>query len=159
MTFRTFVRHSDRFHNVPYLNCRDDRPYVNWYNLDNRWNDNEPAGLRKPFYFSPRSLRGWVLLSCPLQPPSIFPISSSRSESAIYCLVVMDLVSHKIMHNSFNVSFFLIASRTYGSLVSRVRNVAAETASIISINSVSTLVPSEYRWVLGKLACSLCHSK
>jgi hypothetical protein len=41
-----FVRNADGNLNVPCLNCNVDRPYVNWNWLDNRWNNNEPAGLR-----------------------------------------------------------------------------------------------------------------
>jgi hypothetical protein len=41
--WRDVVRNDYGNLNVPYLNCNVDKPYVNWYNLDNSWNDNEPA--------------------------------------------------------------------------------------------------------------------
>ncbi len=31
---------------VPCLGCNGDKPFVDWYNLDNFWNDLEPACLR-----------------------------------------------------------------------------------------------------------------
>ena len=40
----TFVLNENGNRVAPYLNCNGDRSYVNWYNLDNYWNDNEPAG-------------------------------------------------------------------------------------------------------------------
>ncbi len=46
MVLYTFVRNDNGYLNSPYLNCNVKVPYVNWYNLDNQWNDNEP-GLRE----------------------------------------------------------------------------------------------------------------
>lgn len=48
----TFVLNENGNRIVSYLNCNGDRPYVNWYNLDNYWNDNEPAGLSATLFIS-----------------------------------------------------------------------------------------------------------
>lgn len=99
------------------------------------------------------------LASCPFQPPSILPTSSSTSESAIYFFVSSDLVSHRIMQSSFNVSTFLVARRTYGIFSSFDKNAAAEIASMISMNKMSILAPSECRWSFGSSAWYVCQSK
>lgn len=39
------VRLADGNRNVPYLPCSADRPCVNWYSLDYRWDAREPSGL------------------------------------------------------------------------------------------------------------------
>lgn len=52
MVVCTFVRNDNGYLNVPYLNCNVDKPYVNWYNLDNTWNDNEPGLLFATFSIS-----------------------------------------------------------------------------------------------------------
>lgn len=49
MVLYTFVRNDNGYLNSPYLNCNVKVPYVNWYNLDNQWNDNEP-GLREQIF-------------------------------------------------------------------------------------------------------------
>ncbi len=43
MVLCMFVRDDNGYLNVPCLYCYVETPYVNWYNLDNQWNDNEPA--------------------------------------------------------------------------------------------------------------------
>lgn len=85
----------------------------------------------------------FCFVSCPFQPPSILPTSSSGAERAIYFLSSSDFVSHKIISKIFTVSVFLIASRTYGCFSSRFRNPASEIDSIISINKISIRSPSE----------------
>ena len=122
-----------------------------WANPDNRWNlDNRIVfRLRNSLHFSPRSGGVEFFVSWPFQPPSIFPISSTTSESAIYFLVSSDFASHKIMSSILIVSTFLAASRTYGSFSARERKAAADVASMVSINSSSILAPREYRWSLG----------
>ena len=47
-----YVLNADGNLNVPYLNCNVDKPYVNWNNLDNRWNDNEPALVSANLFIS-----------------------------------------------------------------------------------------------------------
>ncbi len=53
MVMYTFIRNDNGNLNVPYLNCNVDKPYVNWYNLDNSWNDNEPALPFATLFISP----------------------------------------------------------------------------------------------------------
>lgn len=89
--------------------------------------------------------------SCPLQPPSIFPISSIGEESAIYFLSSSDFVSQSIINNIFSVSSFLMATLTYGDFSSRDKKLATAIASIISINKVSILAPSECLWIFGRM--------
>jgi hypothetical protein len=103
------------------------------------------CGARNLPHFSPRSLAGLSFVSCPFQPPSIFPISSTRKESAAYFLLSRDFVSQSTMRSTFSVSVFLMASRTYGRFSSRARKLADAIVSIISTNNVSTRCPSECR--------------
>ena len=97
----------------------------------------------------------WVCCNClkiwPFQPPSILPISSILSESAIYLLSFSDLVSHKTISKTFNVSVFLIANLTQGCFSSLLRKLAMAIPSIISINRLSIFWPKEWRWVLGRI--------
>lgn len=37
------VRHSDGYLYVPCLDCDIDKPFVDWFNLDRQWDDDEPA--------------------------------------------------------------------------------------------------------------------
>ncbi len=83
--------------------------------------------------------------SCPLQPPSIFPISVVLNESAMYFLSSRDLVSHKIIKSIFKVSVFRIAKATQGLFSSRDKKLAIAIPSMISTNKLSILNPSEYR--------------
>ena len=80
---------------------------TNYANPDNHWNlDNEIVfRSRKLFYFS--ALSGVCFISCPLQPPSIFPTSSTLVERKIYFLLSNDLVSQRIIKNTLAVSIFL----------------------------------------------------
>lgn len=98
---------------------------------------------RNSFHFSLVNAGEFCFVSCPFQPPNILPISSIFSDNTIYFLSSIDLVSHKTIKSTFNVSVFLIASRTHGCFSSRDRNVAIEIASITSINKLSIFNPSE----------------
>lgn len=77
----------------------------------------------------------------------------------MYFLVSSDLDSHKIRQSSFKVSTFRVASRTYGNFSSFDKNAATEIASMISINKMSILAPSEYRCSLGNSAWNVCQSR
>lgn len=79
--------------------------------------------------------------SCPCQPPSIFPISLSEIESAIYFFVSSDSFSQAIRQSTFSVSSFRIANRTKGRFSSRERKLAAATASIHSTKRLSMRAP------------------
>ncbi len=97
---------------VRYLYWNGDRWNWNYNYLDNDWNDNNPAACATIF-ISPRHHVGeFCFVSCPFQPPSIFPISSSGSDSARYFLLSIDFVSQTIIKRIFIVSSFLIAKRT-----------------------------------------------
>lgn len=128
----------------------DDERNVNVNRNDNDWNDNWWfAGVRDSLHFSPRASGVEFLISCPFQPPSILPTSSSGMESAAYFFVSSDFVSQSIKRKIFNVSSFRIASRTHGCFSVLGRNPALATASISATNSLSILFPSVYRWVFG----------
>lgn len=109
------------------------------------------SSSRNSLHFSPVLTTGeFCFMSCPFQPPNIFPASSSLSDRAIYFLSSKDLVSHRIIRSTCRVSIFLIASLTYGCFSVRERKLAADIASMISINNVSIRWPREWRWILGK---------
>lgn len=122
-----------------------------------------PFLSRNSLHFSPDILSGefccspYIALaegtfwSCPIHPPSIFPISFKCSESAIYFLSSRDFVSQSTISKIFSVSIFRIANRTYGVFSSRERNAAMATDSIASIKRESILCPREYLWSLGKV--------
>ncbi len=113
--------------------------------------DEPVCGARNSLHFPPMLLGGFCFSSCPPHPPSILPIASIFMESAIYFVSSSDFVSQSIMRSSFAVSTFLIAARTNGSFSGRGRNSAVATNSILSTRYVSTLWPSECRWVLGRM--------
>jgi hypothetical protein len=103
----------------------NDERNVNVNRNDNDWNDNWWfAGRRNSLHFLPRPLAGSSFANCPIHPPSILPTASNSSESIAYFFVSSDLVSHKIMSNTFAVSSLRIASRTHGSFSARTMNVA-----------------------------------
>src|SRR3989338_1812112 len=115
MAFYTFVQ-DDK---VPYLIENDDKVVLNWNHLDNNFNANNPGLRRNSFHFSLVFRAGEFcfcsfFLSCPLQPPSILPISSIFTDKARYFLLSIDLVSHKTIKSIFRVSVFRIANFTKG---------------------------------------------
>lgn len=129
-----------------------------WQSVEWQWG----VCVRRPcnsLYFSPCFGRVEFFVSCPFHPPNILPTSSNISDNAMNFLVSSDFVSHKIRQSNFNVSTFFVARRTYGSFSSRGRNAAAEIASMISINNVSILAPSEYRCNFGSSVWYVCQSK
>src|SRR3989344_3026475 len=146
----SYITDSDGNPNVFNVKCNDDGTRwlnANWVNPDNEWNlDNEIVfRLRNSLHFSSVRLCDsgeFCFCSCPAQPPSILPMSSSWIERAIYFLSRNDFVSHKIISNSKSVFSFRIATATNGSFLSRGKNSAPEIASIISINKVSILSPT-----------------
>ncbi len=92
--------------------------------------------------FSNTPYLGSVCFStCPNHPPNIRPISSNLSEIVTYFFVSIDLDSNRIKSSSLRVSNLRIARRRYGDLSFFGKNVAAETASIISIHKVSIRTP------------------
>jgi len=111
----------------------------------------QPCGLaRNSLHFSLYILSGeFCFVSCPFHPPSIFPISLTFSERAMYFLLSKDLVSHNIIRNIFNVSVFLIANFTYGCFSSRRKKLAIARASIISVSKIFIFCPKVYRCAFG----------
>ena len=51
-----------------------------------------------------------VFVSCPFQPPSLWPISATGTDTARYCLSSNDFVSHKIMSSTLRASCLRMAS-------------------------------------------------
>ena len=97
------------------FNRWNDERNVNVNRNDNDWNDNWWfAGLRKCFHFSPACAGEFCFAICPLQPPSILPISSILRESVMYFASSIDFVSQSIIRNIARTSVFRIAIRTYG---------------------------------------------
>ena len=149
-----FVQNSNGNLNVPYLYENGDKVVVNWNWLDNNFNSNNPA-LRfgNSFHFSLAFVAGeFCFASCPLQPQSIFPISSTLRDKATYFLLSIDFASHKTIKSILSVSVFLIASRTHGSFSSLDKKVAMEIASMTSTNKVSIFCPRENLWSFGKVS-------
>src|SRR3989344_4944469 len=130
----------------------------NWF--DNRWNRNyrfAARRLRNSLHFSSALAWEFCLLSCPLHPPSILPVSSTFMERTEYFLVLRDLLSHITIKSNLSVSNLRIASRTYGILSACGKNAAAAVASIISKNSLSMFSPIVYRCAFGSVKWYSCH--
>ena len=104
---------------------------------DNGWDDNWWfAGVRYSLLFSPY-LGEFCFVSCPLQPPSILPISSNFTDRTAYLLSSRDFVSHSTISSMQRVFIFRIASLTQGIFSSFDKKLAIEIASIISTNRPS----------------------
>lgn len=128
------------------FNRWNDERNVNVNRNNDDWNDNWWfGGVRNSFHFSPIKMGEFCFVSWPFHPPSIFPISSTGKDRAIYFLLSSDLVSQRTISNIFKVSNLRIATRTYGCFSSRLKKLATAIASIISINKVSILCPSVCR--------------
>jgi|GEM_PF-475073 len=78
--------------------------------LDSDWYSGYPSALANLFVSPPYLGEEFCFNSCPLQPPSILPISAIFSESEIYFLLSSDFVSQRIRKKTFIVSVFLMAS-------------------------------------------------
>jgi len=88
----------NRNRRIVYLNRNSDNRKLNLNYPDNRFNDNcVLAGVRRrnPLYYlaAAREFPGGDA-TCRTQPPSIRPISSSGSESAMYLLLSKTFISH-----------------------------------------------------------------
>ena len=90
----------------------DDERNVNVNRNDNDWNDNWWfAGVCYSLLFSP--IQGeFCFVSCPFQPPSIFPISSKGPERAMYFLSSIDFVSHNTSNRMRVISAFRMVNCT-----------------------------------------------
>ena len=142
--------------NVFNLNGNDDALWLdgnNWAKPDNRWNaDNRFVFVARNFlHFSPAFAGEFCFASCPFQPPSILPISSTFTDKAIYFLLSRDFVSHRTISSILSVSVFRIANRTHGCFSSRERKLATATASMISTKKVSIFCPRECLWIFGSV--------
>ena len=84
------------------------------------------------------------------QPPSIFPISTSLSVSAIYCLVFIIPACSAIRSKILAVSSTWMDFCKYASFCSLGTKKAEAEYWITSHSNVSILVPSEYRCTFGK---------
>lgn len=102
---------SDGNPNLLGANRNDDGRRLDTYydNPDNRWNrENGFAFVVSQFFsFSPY-LGEFCFITCPLQPPSILPISSIFSERIIYLFVLRDLLSQRTKSKTLTVSIFLM---------------------------------------------------
>ena len=76
----------------------------------------------------------FCFISCPFQPPNIFPISSIFRDRAVYFLLSKLLVSHKIIKSILRVSIFLIPTLTYGCFSFLFKKLAWAIISILSTN-------------------------
>jgi len=107
---------SDGDPNVLGANRNDDGQWLNanFDHPDNRWNDHGAFAfvvLATHSHFSFACAREFCFSTCPIQPPSIRPISSNLVEIIMYFLVSIDFVSHKINKSSLSASSFRIARR------------------------------------------------
>lgn len=103
-----------------------------------------PSSSRNSLHFSPAFLLGeFCFASCPCHPPSIFPISESGSERAIYRFCSSESVSKRMSRKNLIASHFRMATFTYGNFSSGFKNVAVKTISIVSTNKSSTRLPRE----------------
>lgn len=107
---------------------------------------------RNSLHFSPDFKGEFCFESWPCQPPSIFPASFKGIEMIMYFLSSKLPDSHKTISIIFMVSSFLTAILTYGSFSVFEKNVAEQTISIVSIKSLSILLPNEYFCVLGSFS-------
>ena len=99
-----------------WLNTNNGHPDNRW-NADTRW----VFVRRNSFHFSPGGFLGRVccFCSCPLHPPSIFPISSIGKDSAIYFVSSIECVSQRIIRRMRSVSSFRMETRMNGNFSSR----------------------------------------
>lgn len=137
---------------VPYLNLENRK--FNLYNLDNQWNDNDWFVVRRKYLHFSESFN----LTCLAQPPIILPISSSRTEMAVYFLLSNALISQAILRKNFKRSSSAEASSTADNFCVSLRWQALKVNLMVSKNASSILLPSEYRDVLGKFGRNSCHN-
>lgn len=91
----------------------------------------------------------FCFVSCPCQPPSIFPIPSIWKDRVIYFLLLSDFASHRTSRSIFRVSSLRMANRTCGSLSERLVKLATAIDSMQSTNRPSMRTPSVYRCIFG----------
>ncbi len=133
-----------------YWNDAKRKSNLNWHS--NFGNSNDWFAFRDFLHFSLVFTAGeFCFVSCPLQPPSILPISSICRDIAIYFLLSNDLASHKTIKSILSVSTFLIANLTHICFSSRDKKVAIEIASITLIKIVSIFCPRVYLCILGRV--------
>lgn len=138
------VEHND---NGSWLNANNANP-------DNRWNDNNrfifvSRNCRFLSYFLGEFCFASCAVICPLQPPSILPISSIFVEMKIYFLSFNESTSQRIRRKTAMVFTFLIANLIHGNFSSFGKNPAMAKASIVSENRLSTFCPKEYLCIRG----------
>ena len=143
--------------NALYFNLNGDKRNLNnvWLNPDEQWNDNwwflVLATSRTCDYSAAISAAEDVRDSMfRVHPPSIRPMSSSGSESAVYFLVSMSFTSHAMRKKNLSVSALATAFWTNGSFFSFDKYPAVKTSSSISTNVASIFLPSVCRDFLGK---------
>jgi hypothetical protein len=97
------------------VNWNGDQLNLNCYRFDENGNWNKGNQIcGKSIYFSPAwsgEFFNATLSTCPSQPPSILPISSSGIEMSSYFLVSSDRVSQRMWSRILRVSSFRMAVR------------------------------------------------
>ena len=143
--------------NALYFNHDVDKRNLNnvWLNPDEQWNDNwwflvlaTSATCDYSAAFSAAEVVRDSMFR--IHPPSIRPISSSGSESAVYFFVSMSFISHAMRKKNLSVSVFATAFWMNGSFLSFGKYPAVKTSSRISTNVASIFLPSVCRDFFGK---------
>ena len=143
--------------NALYFNLNGDKRNLNnvWLNPSEQWNDNWwflVLATSKVCDYSAAEMAAEDVRDSMFRthPPSIRPMSSSGSESAVYFLVSMSFTSHAIRRKNLSVSALTTAFWTNGSFLSFDKYPAVKTSSSISMKTASIFLPSVCRDFLGK---------
>ena len=131
-------RVSDGNPNLLGVNRNDDGRWLNayWDNPENRWNRESGFAFVvsqiSSFLSNPYLVVGeFCFSSCPFQPPSILPASTSGSDNAIYFFVSMPLISQSKYRRNLRVSREIMALRTNGCFSCFCKKLAIKIFSII----------------------------
>ena len=127
-----------------YFNRWNDERNVNVNQNDNDWNDNWWfAGVRNSLR-TPPGYSGGVSFcaSCLRQPPSILPTSVNGSDSRVYRLLSMALISQATFKKNLMASSFVLARWTICNFCGLAEYPAKRIYSNTSLNSSSIFIPS-----------------
>lgn len=146
MAFHMILLNPNGNRYVLYLNWNGSKWYWDYAWLDNDWKSKHVSAelpeILFIFYSPCFELGEFFFIRLPLQPPKSLPMEFNLSESPIYFLSSIDLVSQRICRNIFKTSDLRIANLTYGIFSSGFKKAAIAIDSIISVRYLSTFCPS-----------------